>query len=535
TTQTANSPYFEWYSSATTPLTNITFTLQLQSKYSTSLSYQTTSNFAVPIGGYIVETVSYGWINATTSGTKVILADDASTTVNLGFNFKFYGNTYNSVLISSNGYLSFGTSGRAYSNTTIPNPAEPNNAIYGFWDDLDPSKSSTGIYYLTSGIAPNRQFTVAWVDVPPYSTSPVGQGTFEVTLYETSGDIVCQYQDVNFAVPLVDYGKSATVGIENADGKMGLQYSYNTALLSNGLTLRFALSKTGSRNYVNHHGSFPVSSDTTQWYYEKYGDGTAAGTLSWSSSFAGRTGVVKIRQNPGEKSKLTQVFTVSSAGWYTAQAKVATDIVDVSKQQKVYLYLQELDQATTIIASANQVLQPGSGGFGGTSTWRDLNISFYTQNTLLAVQVVSINNSRSQVTSGFYADEIWVYAGVASATTTVTIANAGFDAGTTGWLVQIYGDGTGAGSWSGWSGLLLGTQSGGEKAKVSQLFSFTGSGIDAIASVKVLSGATTLNNSQKVYLYIYSCDSGYTKIIESSNAILQPGKWTPGVWRDLKF
>ncbi|MCX7919604.1 MAG: hypothetical protein N3A72_08380, partial [bacterium] len=46
--------------------------------------------------------------------------------------------------------------------------------------------------------------------------------------------------------------------------------------------------------------------------------------------------------------------------------------------------------------------------------------------------------------------------------------------------------------------------------------------------------ATVLGQTQKVYLYLYSYDSGYTKIIESGNAILQPGKWVPGQWRQVQ-
>ncbi|MFB3894966.1 MAG: M36 family metallopeptidase [bacterium] len=533
TTKLSNTPYFAWYSSSTTPITNAGFTLQIHSNYSTSFNYNTTSSFMIPIGGYIVETVAYNWINAE-SGTQVTLGDDQGTTVNLEFNFKYYDNQYSSVIISSNGYLTFGTTGRAYSNSTIPKTTEPNNAIYVFWDDMNPSISGSTVCYLTSGTAPNRTFTAAWINVPPYGVS--GKGTYEVTLYETSGDIICQYQDVAFQSYTHDSGNSATVGIENSDASMGIEYSYNVNdLIWDGLALRFGLTKSSANQYLNSYGSFSVGSDTTHWYFEKYADGTGPGTLSWSESLSGQTGVVKILQAAGEKGKLTQIFSVPTSGWYTAQAKVATDIVTVSKQQKVYLYLQELNSDTAIVGTANEVIQPGNGGLGTASTWRDLKISFYAQNTLLGIQLVAINNSGTGVTGSIYADNLWVTAGVTKATTTVSIPNASFDSGTTNWLISVYADGTGPGTWTGYSGLLLGSQGGGEKGKVSQTLNLSPVGKNIIGSVKVFSSASTMNYTQKVYLYVYCYDSAYSIVIESGNAILQPGKWNPSQWQTLQF
>lgn len=289
----------------------------------------------------------------------------------------------------------------------------------------------------------------------------------------------------------------------------------------------------------NSYGSFDDSSDITHWYFEKYGDGTAAGTLSWIDNYVGRSGLVTMMQTPGEKGKLTQVFSVPSTGWYTAVAKLATDIADTTKQQKVYLYLQELDSSTAVVATGNQVMQPGAGGFAGAGIWKQLQISFYAEGTMLGVQVVGINPTNSSVTGSLYVDDVWVYAGAPQVTTPIPLTNASFAAGTVGWMYQIYGDGTGIGTWSGvptWSehtSVLQGIQAGGEKAKVSQLYSAPPS--NTLGSVWVYSSATSINNSQKVYLYIYSYDSGYTQIIESGNAILQPGKWTPNQWRQLQF
>jgi len=53
---------------------------------------------------------SYNWIDITTSGTPTgITGDDDGKILQIGFNFQFYGNIYNEVMGSSNGYLTFGT------------------------------------------------------------------------------------------------------------------------------------------------------------------------------------------------------------------------------------------------------------------------------------------------------------------------------------------------------------------------------------------------------------------------------------------
>jgi hypothetical protein len=312
--------------------------------------------------------------------------------------------------------------------------------------------------------------------------------------------------------------------------------SYNAS--NDGFVTKFSL-VTSISPYLNGYGDFTVSSDTIHWYWELYGDGIDKGTLSWASSYGSQFGLAKVTQKPGEKGKLTQVFSVPSTGWYTAVANIVTDITTISKQQKVYLYLQEFDNSTAIVATGNVVVQPGAGGFSSASSWRELEISFYCQNTLLGVQLVSINPTTSGVTGNLYIDYIRVTAGAAQPSAAVVLTNDSFDAGTTGWLVQVYADGTGIGTWSqrsslsGHTGLVQGVQTGGQKAKLSQLYSADAE--QTLATVWVFSSATSKSNTQKVYLYVYSYDSVYSKVIESGNGILQAGKWAPNQWRQIQF
>jgi thermitase len=179
--------------------------------------------------------VQFNWLDATGGTDAKITQDDGSVPVPLPFNFIFNGQSKSSVLISANGYLTFGNVGYAYSNTSIPSSASPNDFIAPFWDDLNPGAGGN-IDYATFGSAPDRVFVVEWSGVPRYPAE--GTLTFEAALFEGSNNILLQYQTLTG--PNAS-GGSATVGIEYATGTSGVQYEYNTpGSLQEGLAVRFS-------------------------------------------------------------------------------------------------------------------------------------------------------------------------------------------------------------------------------------------------------------------------------------------------------
>jgi subtilisin family serine protease len=180
---------------------------------------------------YAFSDAPYAWVDATAGGTNTGLrADDASVTVPLPFAFPFFDGSHTSVKISTNGYLVLGASAAsAWSNTRLPSSAEPHGIVAPFWDDLRPETRGS-IWYRTVGTAPNRRFVVSWIGAPHYFD--IGDSTFQAILEEGSGDIVFQYQDVNFGDSFVDYGASATVGVEDTAGTVGRTFSFDQASLA---------------------------------------------------------------------------------------------------------------------------------------------------------------------------------------------------------------------------------------------------------------------------------------------------------------
>lgn len=171
-------------------------------------------------------------------GTKPVslTGQGATTKISLPFPFMFYGRRYDTAIVSTGGYLSFSGASQYFDNLPIPDPMEPNATLFGYWDDNymdERSSAATAVI----GTAPNRKFVMEWRDVAVnYDLSK--RNTFEVVISE-NGEVVFQY------LSLDGLGSSATIGIEDATGTIGHQYSYNQNVLTDGLSVRYLIAHAG--------------------------------------------------------------------------------------------------------------------------------------------------------------------------------------------------------------------------------------------------------------------------------------------------
>jgi hypothetical protein len=138
---------------------------------------------------------NYDWIDAT-GGTELLLSDDGYSTQGLPFSFSFYNNTYNTIYLGANGYLSFTDSSPSdYSNDPIPsNDTDNNYLIAPFWDDLRPASGGGGGQIFVQNFP--DCWVAEWLDIWHFSTGPV-VGTFEVILTK-SGDIIFNYENISY-------------------------------------------------------------------------------------------------------------------------------------------------------------------------------------------------------------------------------------------------------------------------------------------------------------------------------------------------
>ena len=201
-----------------------------------STSSETVNGNAYP--NYTCQDAPFSWVDVT--GVSPLVGadgDDAFSTLNIGFPISFFGQTYSTAYISSNGFLTLGSNAGATAplNAAIPTTATPNGVIAPFWDDLYPGATGS-VHAAVSGAAPNRTLYVEWFNVPHFNLSSSGPVTFEAIIKE-NGDVRYQYLDTSFEPagnPAWNSGGSATAGVERADGVVGRQISFNQPLLTNG-------------------------------------------------------------------------------------------------------------------------------------------------------------------------------------------------------------------------------------------------------------------------------------------------------------
>jgi uncharacterized repeat protein (TIGR01451 family) len=182
--------------------------------------------------------VTYDWVEISGTGTPILAGVDEGYfyPVTLPFAFDFYGTGYTNLAVASDGTVYFENDYLGDINTPIPAPNGHgvDTFIAHLWDDLYVSPGA--VYYEVQGSAPDRRLVIEYYQVSGCCPSP-DHATWEVILYE-NGDVLMQYQDVTFG-NWRNYGAGATIGIQNSPTE-GLQYSYNTPVLSDGLAVLFS-------------------------------------------------------------------------------------------------------------------------------------------------------------------------------------------------------------------------------------------------------------------------------------------------------
>ncbi|NOZ09141.1 MAG: S8 family serine peptidase [FCB group bacterium] len=181
--------------------------------------------------------IDYDWIDIEGLGTQMTFTHNdqaADETIDLGFEFPFYGETYSQCIVNANGWIGFGEDNVEWSNTIIPDPAAPRPAVFGYWDDLNPNNTGNSdqmagdVYYLAED---GR--LIVWFDhvVHWYGSNSIeGTYDFEMVLY-ADGTIRYNYRTMEGEVGL------ATIGIQNAAGDDAVMVNYNQAYAHDGLSV----------------------------------------------------------------------------------------------------------------------------------------------------------------------------------------------------------------------------------------------------------------------------------------------------------
>jgi len=287
--------------------------------------------------------VSGGTALVTPAATTTPLDDGGWGGIPIGFNFSFFGTTYTTINVGTNGTLQFGalnTNGATaprglsdYEFATLPSATEPFNmvAVLAIDNDLrssenlltplSPSGVAGTIKYWTEGVSPNRKFIVSYEDVREFGDTKTS--TAQAIFYETTGIV-----EVHVTASS-NTDRNKLVGINNGNGTIGaLAYaSGTTASATNPIVTPFAYRFVPPSNYA------------TVWSKK---DSTTSGAFV---PFASGTNLFSQVVNPTE----TTIYDLS----YTNQTTGCTSATNAS--QVTVTVISTTAPATTAISNISTI------------------------------------------------------------------------------------------------------------------------------------------------------------------------------------
>jgi N-acetylneuraminic acid mutarotase len=225
-----------------------------------------------------------------------ICDDCVSSNLPVGFSFIFYGNTYTTFNISSNGFIGFGndTVSGCCAGHVIPRADTTNNIIAAAWTDLTTDRTAGRITYETRGTAPSRYLVVDFNGLPWYPndhSENVARVTTQIILNEGTNFIEIHTTSQTA-------GNTYTQGVENEAGT-------RAAFIPGRVSANYGLTNDGVRFTTN----------PAQW-------STMSALPSARRSLAGPTAsgllyAIGGATSAGTALKTVQVYNPSTNAWTT--------------------------------------------------------------------------------------------------------------------------------------------------------------------------------------------------------------------------
>ena len=164
--------------------------------------------------------------------------DGSSTELSLPFNFVFYGVTYNTFFVNTNGNISFQNAVSIYSSAAFPiadvNPTTARKLIAPFWGDVDIRNAESGLVYLRR--TPTHTI-IKWDAVGYFESHADLRNSFQLTISNGTDPIIPNGNNVQFCFGDMQWttgeassgvggfgGVPATVGANLGDGASYVQF-----------------------------------------------------------------------------------------------------------------------------------------------------------------------------------------------------------------------------------------------------------------------------------------------------------------------
>ncbi len=203
---------------------------------------------------------AFGGSGTSLNMTDVAEDDDDTQVRRIPFSFTFYGQSFDTITICSNGWIAFGNYPTMidFRNYRMGTPIGPPNMVAAYWDDLKVSGANENVYVYHNAV--EHFYVVEW-RARTLWTSVVE--TFQIILYDPAfypsatgdGKIKVQYNTVNLSPnSATNDNDYASVGIQNSDHSTGIDYYFwNTygpgaASLIGGRSVMYTTDPSGQLN-----------------------------------------------------------------------------------------------------------------------------------------------------------------------------------------------------------------------------------------------------------------------------------------------
>ncbi len=184
---------------------------------------------AVPISSYTLSPSS-GTFTPLSGATVQTLAsgntdDGIYPLAPIGFNFTYEDTVYTQVSAVTNGWMTFGNLATTndLNNNLSAGGARP--LVAPLWDDLEVSPTGS-VSYLTTGTAPNRIFTMQWLNMEWFYNVDTPSISFQVKLYETTNTVEFIYRQ---EAGVTATGRTASIGLAGIGTGSGNFLSLNSS------------------------------------------------------------------------------------------------------------------------------------------------------------------------------------------------------------------------------------------------------------------------------------------------------------------
>lgn len=257
--------------------------------------------------------VTYSEITGTTLATATGNAsatnlNSAVYPVTLPFNFNFNGVIYTSANVSTNGFITFGTTAPSTTNTTpISSAVAYNGVISAFGRDIssffDVSGASGVISYESLGSAHDREFVIQWKNFRPNSatvTTNVYSFSFQIRLKESTNTVSAVYNSGNFLT-----GSTAITGTVQIGLRGTTNADFNNRL--NDTSVLFNASSPGTANASTQ--SFNTSVATP-------GMPSADLVYNWTPPVCYSPSAITVNSTSSNSASISWAATTSAPGGY---------------------------------------------------------------------------------------------------------------------------------------------------------------------------------------------------------------------------